>query len=157
MDGAGPHLHSLPLEGGGPGWGWNQRRGTIFRSRPAIGSSRRAGRLRREKTDAEAKPWWILRQCFPEVRFRFQTPIGPYIADFCSHHAKLIVEVDGSQHSDARDRARTEWLLDEGFQVRRFWNNDVLFNPDGVATLIGNALDRRHPSPTPTPQGEGKE
>jgi very-short-patch-repair endonuclease len=129
----------------------------MFRSRPAIGSTRRARRLRRNKTDAEARLWWVLRECFPESRFRFQSPIGPYIGDFCSHRAKLIVEVDGSQHSDARDRARTEWLMDEGYELLRFWNNDVLSNPGGVATLIGNALDRRHPSPPPPPQGEGKE
>ena len=128
----------------------------MFRSRPAIGSTRRARRLRRDRTDAEAKLWWVLRECFPEARFRFQVPIGPYVADFCSHRAKLIVEVDGSQHTASSDRVRAERLRNEGFQILRFRNNEVLSNPDGVAILIGRVLAQRHPSPTPPPQGEGK-
>jgi very-short-patch-repair endonuclease len=129
----------------------------MFRNRPAVGSTARARRLRRDRTEAENRLWWQLRQCFPDARFRFQVPIGPYVADFCSHRAKLIIEVDGGQHSASRDVARTAWLSGEGFGLLRVWNNDVLANADGVAMIIGRALHSRHPSPPPPPppQGEG--
>lgn len=136
--------------------GVDSEENAMVRHRPAVGSTARARRLRRNRTEAESRLWWVLRACFPSARFRFQVAIGPYIADFCSHRAKLVIEVDGSQHSGASDRERTEWLESEGFQLLRFGNNDVLANPDGVATVIGRALDQRHPSPTPPPPGEGR-
>ena len=76
--------------------------------------------------------------------FRRQVPIGPYVADFACLAAKLIVDVDGSQHASAsgmvRDAARTQWLENEGFHVIRFWNNDLTENPSGVLETIRAAL-----------------
>jgi very-short-patch-repair endonuclease len=84
--------------------------------------------------------WRLLRQAFPDAHFRFQVPIRDYVADFASHGAKLIIEVDGGQHGDTADRDRTRIIETEGYRVLRFWNNEVLGNPDGVARLIDSAL-----------------
>jgi very-short-patch-repair endonuclease len=90
-------------------------------------------------------------------------PIGSYIVDFACLSRKLIVEVDGGQHSESlRDKRRDAWLKTQGFEVLRFWNNDVLKNTEGVLELILIALKDR-PSPgalraPPSPQrGEGKD
>ncbi|QDZ06711.1 DUF559 domain-containing protein [Sphingomonas panacisoli] len=83
-----------------------------------------------------------LREAFPEARFRHQVPLGAYHADFCSHAAKLIVEIDDATHAEKRERdeARTRFLNGEGYRVVRFWNNDVMGNLDGVIAEIANAL-----------------
>ncbi len=108
-------------------------------------------------TDAERRMWRILRQCFPDARFRNQAPIGGYIADFCSHRARLIIEVDGGQHGGKGDAERSAWLEAEGFRLLRFWNHDVLTNAAGVAALIADALHRVHPHPTLPPPGGGSD
>ncbi|HEY8603054.1 endonuclease domain-containing protein [Tsuneonella suprasediminis] len=75
-------------------------------------------------------------------KFRRQEQIGDYIVDFVCFQARLIVEVDGSQHAvNADDMARDAWLEVQGFRVIRFWNNDVLTNADGVAAAILVALE----------------
>lgn len=96
-------------------------------------------------TEAERALWRILTQSFPNCYFRKQVPIRQYIADFASHRAKLIIEVDGGQHAVELDRGRTAVLEGEGYGVLRFWNNEVLDNPDGVWTLIDRALREHHP------------
>jgi very-short-patch-repair endonuclease len=107
------------------------------------GTVDRARKLRRNATDAESILWFALRDKLPMARFRRQVPFGSYFADFASHGAKLIVEVDGGQHKPDRDAARTRFLEGEGYKVIRFWNNDVLRNLDGVLQTIAAAL----PSP----------
>lgn len=105
-------------------------------------SIQRARNLRKNLTPAERKLWQVLRRRqIASVRFRRQVPIGPYIADFCCLELRIIIEVDGGQHArqaDADER-RTRWLGDRGFTVVRFWNNDVLQNPDGVLARISHA------------------
>src|SRR5215207_7745578 len=98
------------------------------------GSVLRARRLRRDSTDAEKLLWRKLREVFPAAKFRRQSPVGPYIADFLSFGHGLIVEVDGGQHAlrQVRDERRTAFLETQGHRVLRFWNNDVLQNSDGV-------------------------
>ena len=96
------------------------------------GATMRARRLRKTMTDAERRLWSALRSTLPDQHWRKQVPFGPYIADFCSHGTKLIIEVDGGQHDGARDEARTRFLNGEGYRVIRFWNNEVLGNIDGV-------------------------
>ncbi len=86
--------------------------------------------------------WRLLRLCFPEARFRRQVPLVRYVVDFASHRERLVIEVDGGQHCAERDAERTRLILAEGYRVLRFWNNDVLSNPDGVATMIEAALAR---------------
>jgi len=121
---------------------------------PPAGAVKRARRLRREMTDAERAIWRILREAFSEHHFRRQVPIRHFIADFACHKSKLVIEVDGSQHSTEVDASRTVALESEGYRVIRFWNNDVLGNPDGVWTAIETALHDYHPTPAPPHQGE---
>ena len=102
----------------------------------------RARSLRRDATDAERELWQRLRNHqLAGAKFRRQVPVGHYIADFLCADARLIVEVDGGQHSDAADAARTAWLEAQGFRVIHFWNNDVLSNPEGVLMRIAEALN----------------
>jgi very-short-patch-repair endonuclease len=106
-------------------------------------------------TDAERAIWRILRQGFPDHHFRRQVPIRHFIADFACHQAKLVIEVDGSQHETEVDAPRSAIIEAEGYKVIRFWNNEVLGNPDGVWIAIDAALRECHPTPTPPHRGEG--
>ncbi|MEK7354211.1 MAG: endonuclease domain-containing protein [Chloroflexota bacterium] len=101
--------------------------------------------LRRKQTDTERNLWSRLRNGhLAEIKFRRQEPIGKYIADFVSFDKKLIIEIDGSQHTEETvkraDEQRTLWLESQGFRVIRFWDNDVLLNLDGVLTQIEETL-----------------
>jgi very-short-patch-repair endonuclease len=58
-----------------------------------------ADRMRGNPTDAERKMWQQLRHLFREAHFRRQVGIGGSIADFVSHRHKLVIEIDGGQHS----------------------------------------------------------
>src|SRR5258707_3044014 len=115
----------------------------------------RARALRRDATEAEKKLWQHLRQPpFKQHRFRRQATIGPYFADFASHQLRIVIEVDGGQHSLSKsDEARTRYLEANGYRVLRFWNNDVLENTSGVLSAIGTAInaERRPPPPPPPP------
>jgi very-short-patch-repair endonuclease len=94
--------------------------------------------LRRDMTEAEQKLWLELRgRRLDLIKFRRQVPIGPYIADFACLEARLVVEIDGSQHADSvRDTARDAELKQRGFRVLRFWNDDVLRELDAVCDTI---------------------
>ncbi len=71
--------------------------------------------------------------------------MGPFIADFVCHECRLVVEVDGGQHGGENDVRRDKWFLAAGYRALRFWNNDVLQNPNGVldVILLAIARDRR--------------
>lgn len=119
-----------------------------------VANTNRARALRRDSTEAERKLWSLLRsRRLSAYKFRRQFPIGPYIADFACFAHRLVVELDGGQHASAvaYDEARTRCLAAQGWCVRRFWNNDVLANPEGVLTTILAALTN------PLPSGEGAE
>jgi very-short-patch-repair endonuclease len=115
-----------------------------------------ARRLRREMTDAERRLWQHLRAGrFDGLKFRRQHPVPPYVADFCCVSVRLIVELDGSQHCEEIDTARTRYLGSQGWRVMRFWNNDVLLQTEAVLDAIWNAINDRTLSPTPLPMEEG--
>ena len=99
--------------------------------------------LRKESTSAEAKLWSRIRNDQVGVTFRRQHAIGNYIPDFCSPKAKLIIELDGSQHLEQEeyDNERTKYLESLGYKVIRFWNNDVTNNIDGVILAIIHAME----------------
>jgi very-short-patch-repair endonuclease len=116
----------------------------------------RARDLRRAMTEAEKKLWWHLRQLpVATTHFRRQAAIGPYFADFACHKRRLVIEVDGGGHGEARqmaaDRARTAFLCSRGYRVLRFWNNEVLREIEGVMTLIYAAVHQQEAPPTPDP------
>jgi len=115
----------------------------------------RAKSLRREMTDAERRLWSALRaHRLDGLSFRRQIPIGRYIVDFACHERRLVVEVDGGQHSGAaRDIERDRWLESKGYRVLRFWNSDVLRNRAGVLQVIVDAARSATPLPSPPPQG----
>jgi very-short-patch-repair endonuclease len=118
----------------------------------------RARELRRASTDAESLLWRHLRnRNLNGHKFSRQEPVGRFVADFICRRKKLIVELDGGQHTEqvARDSARTAALTAAGYQVIRFWNNDVLANIEGVVMEIGRVLDGLSPPhPGPLPVGE---
>ena len=95
--------------------------------------------------------WRLLRESFPEARFRRQVPLRMFTADFASHRARIVIEVDGGQHSPERDADRTRLIEAEGYRLIRFWNHEALGNPEGVWTAIAEALRERHPHPSPPP------
>ncbi len=99
--------------------------------------------LRHELTPTERKLWAYLRNDQLGVNFRRQHAIGPYIADFCCVEEKLIIELDGSQHleQEAYDAERTAFLESQGYQVLRFWNNDVLNDLEAVMRVILEKLN----------------
>ncbi|QCQ20861.1 endonuclease domain-containing protein [Desulfoglaeba alkanexedens] len=114
--------------------------------------------LRKRLTDAERLLWTHLRAKQLEgLKFRRQAPIGKYIADFVCHEKRIVIEVDGGQHSlnKDRDRERDNWFKEQGYKVLRFWNNEVLTNIVGVLEVIReNCLC--HPPLNPLPSREGK-
>ena len=101
--------------------------------------------LRNKSTDAEILLWSKIRmKQLRGLLFYRQKPLGGYIADFYCPKAKLVIEVDGSQHltPDAidDDRVRDEYLANIGLRVLRFTNTDVMENIDGVVEVIENNL-----------------
>jgi very-short-patch-repair endonuclease len=102
-----------------------------------------ARKLRKNMTDAERMLWSLLRnRKLADCKFRRQVPIGPYIANFASFEARLIVEADDSQHADnPHDIQRDAWLAPQGYTVLRFWNADIASNPDGILTRITEHLN----------------
>ncbi len=108
--------------------------------------------LRRNQTDAERKLWSRIRnRQLLGFKFRRQFPIAPYIVDFVCAEARLIVELDGSQHRTAQeyDRKRSEYLMQCGYRVIRFWDNDALLATDAVLEKILEELSAPHPNPLP--------
>lgn len=100
-----------------------------------------AKRLRRNQTDAERVLWLRLRdRRLNGLKFKRQVPIDRFILDFCCAQARLIVELGGGQHATrlAEDMERTRILEAMGYLVLRFWNHDVLQNPNGVLEEILN-------------------
>jgi very-short-patch-repair endonuclease len=101
-----------------------------------------ARHLRRTMTQAEASLWHHLRnRVLMGYKFRRQHPMGPYIVDFACLEKKLVVELDGSQHSEAEDASRTKNIEAMGYRVLRFWNNDALIQQQVVLAVILEALN----------------
>ena len=101
--------------------------------------------LRRSMTRAETLLWRYLKAHHLDgLQFRRQAPVGPYIADFCCHRFRLVVEVDGETHDfserQEQDAKRDRWFASQGYRVLRFTNDDVLKNLEGVIAAIIGAL-----------------
>ncbi len=98
-------------------------------------------KLRSTQTDAERKLWQrINRDQLLGFRFNRQKPLLSYIVDFYCLKAKLVIELDGSQHYEPdyqeKDRLRDAELNSLGFTVMRFDNHSVMTNIDGVMEAI---------------------
>lgn len=102
--------------------------------------------LRKNQTKEEARIWYQFLRRYP-LQFRRQHPIGPYIVDFYCAKARLIIELDGSQHYEAagseHDRIRTAFLEERGLKVLRFSNADINMNFQRVCTAIDLTVKER--------------
>ena len=91
-------------------------------------------------TDAERKLWSEIRRKQIGVKFRRQAAFGPYILDFLSIEAKLVIELDGNQHyteeGQRKDIIIDEYLQQQGLRVLRFSDYEALTNTDGVIQTI---------------------
>jgi very-short-patch-repair endonuclease len=104
---------------------------------------RAAKKLRKNLTEAEKRLWYHLRaHRFRGLKIKRQAPIGSYIVDFVSFQHRLVIELDGGQHSEEVDGKREAWLQSEGFQVLRFWNNDVLRHTDLALAEILKTVEK---------------
>ena len=120
----------------------------------------RVRELRRNLTDAERIIWYGVRaHRLNGAGFRRQAPIGPYIVDFVSHEAKLIVEIDGGHHfedeQEKRDARRARFLERKGYRVLRFSNLDVMSNRNGVLERIAEAVQAATAPSLPSPASGG--
>ena len=110
-----------------------------------------ARELRKNLTKEESLLWNQFLRAYP-LRFRRQYIIGSFIVDFYCHQAKLVVELDGSQHYDPeeqrKDAERTRYLESLGLQVLRFSNLDVTRRFRGVCEAIDMAVKNRTASDT---------
>jgi very-short-patch-repair endonuclease len=98
--------------------------------------------LRRNETPAERRLWQILRnRRLSSLKFRRQFPIRGFIADFCCHERRLIVELDGSVHAEQpeRDEERAQVLEAFGYKILRFSNGQIWRDPESVLTAIQDA------------------
>ena len=104
-----------------------------------------AKQLRKEMTKEERHLWYDFLRTYP-VRFSRQKVLGKYIADFYSAEAKLIIELDGSQHYEDRnvekDAERTAFLEGYGLTIIRIPNNEVSRNFRGVCAYIDAAVSQ---------------
>lgn len=137
--------------------GEEQRQDTTFPSPRKRGEGlgergmlRNAKALRSNQTEAEQRLWYHLRaHRFMGLKFKRQKPIGRYIVDFVCLERRLIIELDGGQHTgqSVQDQRRDAWLRSRGYTVLRFWNNDVMQQMEGVLEQIrlslSPALSRR--------------
>src|SRR3954449_12977939 len=99
--------------------------------------------LRKNMTDTERHLWHRLRQRqLDGCRFRRQAPIGPYIVDFVCFERGLVIELDGGQHAERRERddERTRRLNSQGFRVLRYWNHELFEDLDAILEAITLAL-----------------
>ena len=117
--------------------------------------------LRDNMTDAERLLWAKIRmKQLKGYQFYRQKPIGDYIVDFFCPKAKLIIEVDGSQHfvneTIEYDRIREEYVSSLGLRVLRFTNTEVLKHVEGVVERIEEEMNEKIPLNPPLPKGENR-
>ncbi len=124
---------------------------------PALKSRSRA--LRHDSTFYEQRLWWrIRRKQLLGVQFYRQKPLGSYIVDFYAPRARLVVEIDGSQHfepdQESADRTRAAFLEGRGLRVLRFDNGEIFENLESVVEKIYPAVKvALNPPYPPSPKG----
>ena len=102
--------------------------------------------LRKTMTKEERKLWYDFLSDYP-IRFLRQKVIDNYIVDFYCHSARLIIELDGSQHYEKdhllSDNIRTKNLKARGFSVLHIPNNEINYNFRGVCEYIDNVIKEK--------------
>ena len=109
----------------------------------------KASELRKRTTDAEQKLWALLRnRQLKGKKFRRQHAIGKYVADFYCHECKLVIELDGNFHNTTEakqyDHARTIVLNELGITVLRFWNKEIIEDPEKVLKKISDHIHQQN-------------
>ena len=101
-------------------------------------------KLRREMTVAEKKIWYEFLRKLP-VNVNRQKVIGKYIVDFYIASAKLVIELDGSQHFENKgaDSERDKYLNSLGLTVKRYWNKDIFERFRYVCKDIFDYIERK--------------
>ena len=120
----------------------------------------KARNLRSRSTDCEHELWRYLRnRGLDGFKFRRQFPIVGYVVDFVCLECNLVVELDGSQHSEqeAYDRDRAGILKKNGYRILRFWNNELLERRDDVLSEILKHLEEVVAPPSPQPLSRRRE
>jgi very-short-patch-repair endonuclease len=144
-----------PLQGRGLGWGLSVEKLRELH--------RRAAEMGRNPTEPEKRLWRHLSNGqLGGHKFRRQSVLGRFIADFLCPQKALILEVDGDTHDETKDRLRDDVLARRGFRVVRVTNDDVMRNMDCVLHVVLAALREAparwdNPHPNPSPEGEGLE
>ncbi len=116
-----------------------------------------ARKLRSNLTPAEIKFWTTLRimPFYKQYYFNRQKPLGGFIVDFYCHSLRLVIEIDGDTHStdsaESYDQKRTRWLEDQGLQVIRFLNHDVLNEINGVMETLERIIEKILAEESPQP------
>lgn len=145
--------NSPPLKGRGRGWGLSTERLAQLNGF--------ARDMRCDPTEPEKRLWTRLSHSqLGGHKFRRQSVIGPFIADFFCPQKGLVIEVDGDTHDILADLRRDAALNRLEFTVLHFSNADVMGNLEGVCDMINRTLDqmpdrRASPHPNPSPEGEG--
>jgi very-short-patch-repair endonuclease len=131
------YIFSPPLEKGAGGISF--RGHEMLRYNPNLKNIAR--QLRKNMTDSERALWFRLRgKQVLGVQFNRQKSIGDYVVDFYAPRVKLVIEIDGSQHSQVeaieKDHVRDRYLAGLGLEVMRFNSREVITNTDGVVEAI---------------------
>lgn len=131
-----------PFRGEGQGGGLSRMRKTVPRGKRDLARS-----LRSNMTAAEKLLWKSIRKRQMGVKFRRQVVIGPYIADFLSYDAKLVIELGANQNpvSSQTEADRSTYIRAQGLHLIHFRNADVLENLDNVLTRITTHIQRPCP------------
>ena len=146
-------LNSPPLQGRGRGWGLSAERLAQL-----DGFARD---MRKDPTEPEKRLWTRLSHSqLVGHKFRRQSVIGPFIADFFCPQKGLVVEVDGDTHDILADLKRDAALNRLELKVLHVGNADVIRNLDGVCEAILRTVELMpdrwaSPHPNPSPEGEG--
>ena len=104
-----------------------------------------AKKLRNEPTASEVIFWSLLKQHFPDYRFKRQHPVSQYIADFYCHKLKLVIEIDGGIHLSAEiknnDKIREQFMQSLGLKIKRFTNEEVCERGECVVEKLKELID----------------
>ncbi len=120
------------------------------------GTVQRARQLRRDASEPERRLLRALRETYPYLKWRHQTPLGPFFADMLCFSEKLVIEVDGDTHAAAEgyDASREDFMTREGYRTVRVTNADVMENLEGVMERISFSLGEKEGARAAQPRGK---
>lgn len=104
-----------------------------------------AREMRKKMPTAEQLLWYLLRnRRMAGAKFRRRHAIGRYILDFYCVEKKLAIELDGGQHSEQQtyDQHRDAYLEQQGIEVLRFWNNQMLLETEAILEVIYSKITK---------------